>query len=140
MGFYLTLLVPLIFTLSLIALSGLPGLPDLILPHQARSPSCLAMITFIINRFRWVLALGGMLFAGLIFFDRKNWQFSNKSGTAVTLLILLCVGFYWLLLTRCLQFPISLDDTYIDYTYARNWANFARFDYNPGEHVSGYTS
>jgi hypothetical protein len=45
-----------------------------------------------------------------------------------------------ILLTRCLQFPIAYDDSYIDYRYVHNLVWHHSFDYNPGLHVMGFTS
>lgn len=40
----------------------------------------------------------------------------------------------------CLQFPYGWDDTFIDYRYVKHWSSFTSFDYNPGEHIMGFTS
>jgi hypothetical protein len=45
-----------------------------------------------------------------------------------------------ILLTRCLQFPIAYDDSYIDYRYVHNLVWHHSFDYNLGLHVMGFTS
>lgn len=47
---------------------------------------------------------------------------------------------FYLILTRCLQFPFAVDDSYIDYRYVRSWVDGIGFDYNPGERVMGFTS
>ncbi|MBZ0185200.1 MAG: hypothetical protein K8F91_03035, partial [Candidatus Obscuribacterales bacterium] len=47
---------------------------------------------------------------------------------------------FYLIFSRCLQFPWSVDDSYIDYRYVYNWVNGVSFDYNPGQKVMGFTS
>lgn len=48
--------------------------------------------------------------------------------------------FYYLILTRALQFPISGDDSYIGYRYVHNWVSGLSLNFNPGETVMGMTS
>ncbi len=46
----------------------------------------------------------------------------------------------YVVLTRCWQFPVASDDSYIDYRYVHNLVRLGTFDYNPGLHVMGFTS
>ncbi len=48
-----------------------------------------------------------------------------------------------LVLNRCLQFPLAIDDPFIDFRYVNNWINWTSFDYNPGSQlarVQGFSS
>lgn len=44
-----------------------------------------------------------------------------------------------LVMSRCLQLPMTLDDPYIDFRYVQNWLK-GMFDYNPGLRIQGYSS
>jgi hypothetical protein len=43
------------------------------------------------------------------------------------------------LLLRLWQCPLALDDAYVDYRYVMHWLD-GQFDYNPGQHIMGFTS
>ncbi|CAN5596620.1 hypothetical protein BH11CYA1_BH11CYA1_25310 [soil metagenome] len=48
-----------------------------------------------------------------------------------------------LVLTRCLQFPLAIDDPFIDFRYVNNWLSFRGFDYNYASQfarVQGFSS
>lgn len=47
---------------------------------------------------------------------------------------------FYLVMNRTLQFPMCVDDAYIDFRYVINWVNNIGSDYNPDERVMGYTS
>ncbi len=67
---------------------------------------------------------------------------ANKSVRLVeTILIPLLFGLLaqCLVMTRCLQLPMTLDDPFIDFRYVQNWLA-GIFDYNPGQHIQGYSS
>lgn len=55
-------------------------------------------------------------------------------------IILLSFFAYFLIATRTLQFPFSIDDSYIDYRYVVNTLNGKFLEYNPGEKIIGFTS
>ncbi len=46
----------------------------------------------------------------------------------------------YLVLTRTLQLPLCVDDSYIDFRYIFNWLSGTSFDYNPGDRCMGFTS
>lgn len=47
---------------------------------------------------------------------------------------------FFLIMNRTLQFPMCVDDAYIDFRYVINWVNNIGSDYNPAERVMGFTS
>ncbi|MBX9670035.1 MAG: hypothetical protein K2X93_20715, partial [Candidatus Obscuribacterales bacterium] len=55
-------------------------------------------------------------------------------------IILLSFFAYFLVATRTLQFPFSIDDSYIDYRYVLNTLSGKFLEYNPGEKLIGFTS
>lgn len=86
----------------------------------------------------WVLAMGIVISALLLWKAREEPLTLTPGKIAICVILDLCL--FYLLLTRCLQFPIASDDSYIDYRYVRNWVNGWGFDYNPGQRVMGFTS
>lgn len=61
-----------------------------------------------------------------------HWQW-QRNYCLVAMLASLC------LVLRLWQCPVAQDDSYIDYRYVQHWLA-GQFDYNPGEHVMGFTS
>lgn len=80
------------------------------------------------------------LLAFIGFETRKERYQSWSTRRLVTFCAILASFLCYLVLTRCLQFPLSVDDAYIDYRYVVHWALGTGFDYNPGERVMGFTS
>ncbi|MFA6212516.1 MAG: hypothetical protein WCT03_15630 [Candidatus Obscuribacterales bacterium] len=67
----------------------------------------------------------------------KNGRLALVSAAVVGLLA------QGLVMTRCLQFPLAIDDPFIDFRYVSNWINLRSFDYNPATQltrVQGFSS
>lgn len=67
----------------------------------------------------------------------KNGRLALVSAAVVGLLA------QGLVMTRCLQFPLAIDDPFIDFRYVSNWINLRSFDYNPASEltrVQGFSS
>lgn len=106
------------------------------------------------SRYYVWLAVSALIVCGFTVFDLPGREGSDShdgsgGGSGATgqslrrsLLIYGGLAFFlfYLILTRCLQFPFAVDDSYIDYRYVRSWVDGTGFDYNPGERVMGFTS
>lgn len=86
----------------------------------------------------WLL-VGGCILLAFVVQDRKKLEELDEKRV-VAFYCVLAFFFCYLILTRCLQLPICVDDSYIDFRYVRNWAMGISADYNPGERVMGFTS
>ena len=86
------------------------------------------------------LCLASALYAAwAVWFHNRALDEKTRRGYTVPL-VLLGAGMVYLVLTRCLQFPVSRDDAYIDYRHVMNLLTFHSLDYNPGQPVMGFTS
>ncbi|MBI4533771.1 MAG: hypothetical protein HY711_07465, partial [Candidatus Melainabacteria bacterium] len=89
----------------------------------------------------WTI-VAGLLGWVFVVADQRSYRLVQQDSPVRQLLLYGLFGFflYYLVLTRTLQFPVSCDESYIDYRYLYNWINGISFDYNPGEKVLGFTS
>ncbi len=62
----------------------------------------------------------------------RHWQWERNYSTVTALAAASLVLRLW-------QCPLALDDAYVDYRYVMHWLN-GLFDYNPGQHIMGFTS
>lgn len=91
-------------------------------------------------RYAVFLCLATVVFSAWeAWFYGRNSDEKTRKGYAAPLAIL-GAGMAYLIFTRCLQFPISRDDAYIDYRHVMNLVVFHSLDYNPGLPVMGFTS
>lgn len=85
------------------------------------------------------LFVGGFVLLAFVLSDAKKLE-ELAEKRVVAFYFVLAFFFCYLILTRCLQLPICVDDSYIDFRYVRNWAMGISADYNPGQRVMGFTS
>lgn len=64
--------------------------------------------------------------------DANRWRWQRNYCLVAALVTITLTLRLW-------QCPLAPDDTYIDYRYVQHWLR-GQFDYNPGEHVMGFTS
>ncbi|MDZ4838346.1 MAG: hypothetical protein SGJ27_31575 [Candidatus Melainabacteria bacterium] len=97
-----------------------------------------ALIPAAIHRYAVSICLGSIAMSLFYFFDSKrNPRMTLKD---VCCAIILSFVFYVMLFFQTLQFPVCVDDAYIDFRYVYKWVNGLGFDYNAGERVFGFTS
>lgn len=83
-----------------------------------------------------VIAITNVCFLAGILLHKKRHPDSDINLVHIcTLSLLLNV----IAVTRSLQLPLCIDDSYIDFRYVHNWLA-GQPDYNPGEKVLGFTS
>lgn len=93
----------------------------------------------VFQRYLAWLVVGGLSLIAFVWYDAKKLEGFDRMRA---LAFYGTFGFFfcYLILTRCLQFPMCVDDSYIDFRYVYNWAMGISPDYNPGERVMGFTS
>jgi hypothetical protein len=62
-----------------------------------------------------------------------RWRIWHSNYCLLTILVTIT------LVLRFWQCPLAMDDSYLDYRYVQHWLS-GQFDYNPGEHIMGFTS
>lgn len=96
------------------------------------------LIMLSVYRYSLSICLGCIVMALFYFFDaRQNPRMTPKD---VCCALVFSFIFYIMLFFQTLQFPICVDDAYIDFRYVYKWVNGLGFDYNDGERVLGFTS
>lgn len=99
-----------------------------------------------VQRYGVFMGLCAVSFCAFFFFafkpqsdDEKKFNFSSASKFFLFVFLFSVIG-YLMVALRILQFPVCVDDAYIDFRYIYRWANGLGFDYNSPEHVMGFTS
>lgn len=96
------------------------------------------LIPVAVYRYSLSICLGSVVLALFYFLDsRANPRMSKKD---VCCALIFSFVFYVMLFFQTLQFPVCVDDAYIDFRYVYKWVNGLGFDYNTGERVFGFTS
>ena len=96
----------------------------------------------IIARLKLNLLLGLTIMVAFVIFESRKTVAKTDDNKFLDFLSPLMVGFflYSIILFYSLQFPVCLDDAYIDFRYVYRWLNGLGFDYNQGEAILGFTS
>ena len=99
-----------------------------------------------VQRYGVFMILCAFVFCAFFFFafkskDDENNKLNFSAGAQFfSFAFLFCLIGYVMVALRILQFPVCVDDAYIDFRYIYRWANGLGFDYNSPEHVMGFTS
>jgi hypothetical protein len=124
--------------LPFVWLAGSGGWVVSISEQRALDPSLGAFYPESFQRFRISLAAGAVVLLGW-FASSRAWR-TRATWTSLLTILATAVLFHVLTATRVLQFPISGDDSYIDYRHVLNLAQHGSLDYHVGQPVMGFTS
>ena len=97
----------------------------------------ISMLPSIFNRYSILIAATTV---GMCAITYRLRQSNHLAQLRLFTLISLTLFAYILLLTRSLQFPVSIDDSYIDYRYVNHVLSGVGLAFNPGDRVIGFTS